>query len=255
MINNRNQSPIAGRSAPSIKVGYWFGEGDLEGVNEFRRDLCTSYPTVEVAVKGEQGGLGGGLYTLFVEVATAITLPHFVQLLLDGVAFDLIKLGVHTFVLRPLLEAQKKLRARNPRRDAGEIARLVVLFNDAIVTVDADSRVEQNISQSIGELLRLLASHYAHLFLSSGEAPASIYVPVIEDTSTNRVARFRAVLEVDEDMRISKTVFFEYWGVTYTSGSVRVYDVTRSLLLDEQYIARQEYWQLMEKRWQQDRGL
>ena len=158
---------------PSINVGYWFAEGDLEGVNDFRRELSLRYPTVEITVKGEQGELGGGLYTLFVEVATAITLPHFVQLLLDGVAFDLIKLGFHTSVLRPLLEAQKKLRARNPNQDAGEIARLVLLlFNDAIVTVDADSRVEQSISQSIGELLRLLASHYTYLFLSSGRWPA-----------------------------------------------------------------------------------
>ena len=246
-----DQSPTTRHSVPSINVGYWFGESDLEGVNDFREELSLGYPTVEVTVKGEQGDLGGGLYTLFVEVATAITLPHFVQLLLDGVAFDLIKLGVHTFVLRPLLEAQKKLRARNPNREAGEVARLVLLFNDAIVTVDGDSRVEQSISQSLGELLKLLASHYAHLFLSSGEAPVAIYVPVIEDTATNRIARFRAVLEVDEDMYISKTVFFEYWGLTYTSGAVRVYDVARSLLLDEQYVARQEYWRLMEKSWRQ----
>jgi len=76
---------------PSVKVNYWFGEGDLEGIEEFHSELSESYSTTEV--KGRQGGLGGGLYTLFIEIASSITLPHFVQLIIDGIAFDAIKLG------------------------------------------------------------------------------------------------------------------------------------------------------------------
>ena len=236
---------------PSIDIHYWFGERTFDGVDDFRKELSLAYPDVDVAVKGEQGELGGGLYTLYVELVAALTLKHFLQLILDGVAFDLIKLGADRFMLRPLIEAQRKLRARNTYYTTGEIARLVLVFNETVVTIDADSRVEQSIAASVRELLTLLAAHYSRLVLTSGEPPASVYIPVIEDTTADRVARFRAVLEVDEAMPISKTVFYEYWGVTYGNGAVRVYDVVRCLLLDEQFVDRQECWRLMATRWRQ----
>jgi hypothetical protein len=238
---------------PSIEVHYWVGEGELPGVEEFRHELATSYTSAKVM--GEQGGLGGGLYTLFVDVITSVTLAGVVKLILDGVAFDLIKLGARNFVLRPLLAAQRKLRNKNPRGNDGDIARLTLLFNDSIVVIDADSRVDQNIADSIGELLRLVACHHTHLALATGESPIEIYVPVIEDKGENPVARFRAVLDVDEEMRISKSVFFEYWGLTYRSGELRVYDVGRQLLIDEPYIKREVYWERMEDRWRQERRL
>src|SRR5450759_1929314 len=218
MNDDQNLVTAHGTQTPSVKVHYWFGEGDLEGVDEFRSELSEICSTAKV--KGEQAGLGGGLYTLFIEIASSIALPNFLQLIVDGIAFDLIKLGAHNLMLRPLLAAQKKLRARNRGEDA-DIAQLNLLFNDSVVTIDADSRVNQKIADSVGELLTLIASHYKHLALATGERPIHIYIPVIEHTGQNRVSRFRAVLEVDEDMRISNKVFFEYWGLKYSTGAIR----------------------------------
>lgn len=236
-----------GTPVPSVKVHYWFGEGDLEGVEEFCSELSASYPITEV--KGGQGDLGGGLYTLFIEIASSIALPNFLQLIVDGIAFDLIKMGAHNLVLRPLLAAQKELRNRNHRGDDADIAELKLLFNDSVVTIDAASRVNQKIADSVGDLLTSLAQHYEHLALSTGERPIHIYIPVIEDTGENPVSRFRAVLEVDEEMRISNKVFFEYWGLKYSTGAVRVYDVVKKLLIDETFISREFYWDRMQTRW------
>lgn len=247
MNDNQKITKSLCSSTPSVKVHYWFGEGYLEGADEFHRELLASYASAEL--EGEQGDLGGGLYTLAIEITASISLLYFVKLIVDGIAFDLIKLGAHNFILRPLLAAQKKLRIRNHHGENADIAQLKLLFIDSVVTIDADSRVNQKIADSIGELLTLLAHHYEHLALSSGEKPIHIYIPVIEDSGQNRVSRFRAVLEVDEDMQISNKVFFEYWGLKYSTGVLRVYDVARKLLIDEAFVSREFYWAQMQTRW------
>jgi hypothetical protein len=227
---------------PGVAVSYWLGELELNGAEDFRSDLEAAY--AEVSVESARGGLGGGLYTLFVEICAAVTLPYVVQLILNGIAFDLIKLGTEKLILRPLLTAQRKLKERNrSNRDAGEFAYLRIMFSDSNVIVDADSRVNQSISESIGKVLLLIAQNYEHLSLADGRTPVEIYIPVIEDTGPERRSRFRAVLEVDEDMPVGDTVFFEYWGLSYSNGERRVYDVQRRLLLDELFLYRHEYWQ------------
>jgi len=227
---------------PGVTVSYWLGELPLNGAEDFRGDLEAAY--AEVSVESARGGLGGGLYTLFVEIGAVVTLAHVVQLILDGIAFDLIKLGTEKLILRPLLTAQRKLKGRNRSdRDAGEFAYLRIRFSDSNVIVDADSRVNQSISESLGKVLLLIAQNYEHLSLADGRTPVEIYTPVIEDTGPERRSRFRAVLEVDEDMPVSDAVFFEYWGLSYSNGERRVYDVQRRLLLDELFLYRREYWQ------------
>jgi len=129
------------------------------------------------------------------------------------VSLSMLSSWAHTTSCGPLLAAQKKLRTRNHRGEAADIAQLQLLFKDSVVTIDAASRANQKIADSVGEVLALLAHHYEHFALATGERPIHIYIPVIEDTGENPVSRFRAVLEVDEDMRISNKVFFEYWGL------------------------------------------
>ena len=139
--------------------------------------------------------------------------------------------------------AQRKLKERNRKHhEAGDLALIRIIFSDSIVTVDADSRVYQSIAESIGEVIRLLAQRYERLSLSSGQRPVEVYIPVIEDTGENRRSRFRAVLEVDENMHVSDCVFFEFWGLSYSDGSRRVFDVKRRMLIDEHFLYRSEYW-------------
>lgn len=237
-------------SAGPVKVTYWLGELPFDGADDFERDLQQAYS--EVTVKGEPGGLGGGLYTLFVEITSSITLANLVRLVLDGVAFDLIKLGARNLVLRPLLAAQRKLKERNRKHhEAGDLALIRIIFSDSIITVDANSRVYQSIADSIGEVIRLLAHSYERLSLSGRHSPIEVYIPVIEDTGEDRRSRFRAVLEVDENMHVSDRVFFEFWGLSYSDGLRRVFDVRRQMLLDENFLYRSEYWDRMSELWKQ----
>src|ERR1700688_2801922 len=93
----------------AVRIDYWAAQKgarelhDLEGIDEFREQLEANYVAV---VRGRPGDRGG-LYNLSIEIVSTLALQHVVRLLLDGIAFDLIKEGAKTFVLRPLLAAYK----------------------------------------------------------------------------------------------------------------------------------------------------
>src|SRR6185312_9994098 len=105
----------------------------------------------------------------------------------------------------------------------------------------------------IERILRSLAECYAAMRLASGEWPFSIYVPVIEDTDDRRLARFRAVLDVDETMRPKSSDYLKYWGLWYDfDRHFRVFDVQQRLLLDESYMTRDRHWKAWHERWQRE---
>jgi len=234
----------------AISINYWAAQkgsldlDDLTGINDFRDELEAEYVTI---VRGRPGALGG-LYHLTAEVVSTLTLSHVLQLLLDGVAFDLIKSGTKAFVLRPLLTAYNKLRERNKSHD-GDIDELRLIFQDSLVTIYCVA--PDSIASSLEQILRTLASNYEHLLLRSGERPFEVHIPVFEDPSKERPSRFRVLLDVDETIpSFGVSDYFRLWGLWYDfSGKHRVYDVSRQLLIDEEFLSRQRYWAIWEERW------
>jgi hypothetical protein len=219
---------------------------DLEGVGEFREQLAGEYASI---VRGRPGALGG-LYNLSVEIVSTLALSHMVRLLLDGVAFDLIKEGTKAFVLRPFLSAYRKLRERNankPRR--GDIDELRLIFQDSVVVVDYLG--DDSIASSLEKILQALAKNYQHLVLGSGEPPFEIYIPIFEDPTADPPSRFRELLHYDETIpSVSMSDYFVYWGLWYDfSHKHRVYDVQRELLIDEGFLTKKQYWAIWEERW------
>jgi hypothetical protein len=241
----------------AIKVDYWAAGNtnltlyDLEGIGEFREELAGEYTSI---VRGRPGALGG-LYNLSVEIVSTLALSHIVRLLLDGVAFDLIKEGTKTFVLRPFLSAYRKLRERNgdkPHR--GDIDELRLIFQDSVVIVDCLG--DGSIASSLEKILQTLARNYQHLVLSSGEPPFEIYIPIFEDPAVDRPSRFRVLVHWDETIpSVSVSDYFVYWGLWYDfSHKHRIYDVPRELLIDEGFLTQRQYWAILDERWKAARA-
>jgi hypothetical protein len=67
----------------AIRVDWWYGERVLEGEEELRAELADNY-AVSI-VRTRRGGLGGGLYQLFVEFLSQLTLQEVARVLLEGV--------------------------------------------------------------------------------------------------------------------------------------------------------------------------
>lgn len=239
----------------AIKVDYWAAQDgdfklhDLGGIGEFREELAGQYAAI---VRGRPGALGG-LYHLSVEIVSTLALSHVVRLLLDGIAFDLIKEGTKTFVLRPFLAAYGKLKERN-KGDYGDIDELRLIFQDSVVIVDYLG--DDSIASSLEKILHTLSKNYQHLVLSSGESPFEIYIPIFEDPAVDRPSRFRELLHYDETIpSVSVSDYFVYWGVWYDfSHKHRVYDVQRELLIDEGFLTKKQYWAIWEKRWEAARA-
>ena len=94
----------------AINVNWWFGEKTLKGEPEFKVELAERY-AVSV-VRGRRGPLGGGLYQLFVEFLSQLTLSEIARVILEGAAFDLIKSGTKAFFIQPFLEAYQRFKNR-----------------------------------------------------------------------------------------------------------------------------------------------
>jgi hypothetical protein len=79
------------------------------GIAEFKEELSQCYVS---SVYGRRGDLGGGLYEFAIEFLANISIQDVLQLIAGGVAFDLLKSGTKTFVLRPLIAAYEKLKIK-----------------------------------------------------------------------------------------------------------------------------------------------
>ncbi len=234
----------------AINIDYWaVQEGknnliQLAGLAEFEEEISQSYVS---RVHGRPGDLGGGLYEFTIQVITNISFHDVVKLIADGIAFDLIKSGAKSFVLRPFLAAYEKLKARNTDHNL-DIQEIRFMFNDAEVVISKIS--DNSIYDSLGEIFQVLAQNFGHLRNGDGEYPYSIQIPVFEDPE-KRLCRFRVLLDVDETIsKVTKADYFGYWGIYYDfERKSRVFDVKRTLLIDSDFLSIDRYWQ----EWERDR--
>ncbi len=232
----------------AINIDYWaVQEGksnlwQLAGIVEFQNELSQEYVS---RVHGRPGDLGGGLYEFAIQVIANISIQDVVKLIADGIAFDLLKSGTKSFVLRPFLTAYEKLKARNTEREV-DINEIRFIFNDAEVVV---SKICNNsIHVSLGAIFQVLAQDFDCLRSGNGEYPYTIQVPVFEDPE-KKLCRFRVLLDVDETIEgVSCANYLEYWGIYYDfERTLRIFDVKRKLLIDSDFLTIDRYWQEWER--------
>ena len=218
----------------AIVVKYWVSTDhlpfdDLRGIEGFRDELASAYVSV---VSGRAVGAGGVTH-LFVELTSTFSLTHLAQLILDGAAFDLIKNGGEAFVLRPFLAAYKRLQERN-KDSFVDIGELKIQFRDSLLVVHEIST--NTLASQLESILTTLAHSYDRFLLKQGVAPYTIEVPVFEDPEEDRPCRFRVIGEIDETIRSrGPEDYIGFWGLEYDHAGLRVFDVQRQLLLDEQF--------------------
>ena len=152
-------------------------------------------------------------------------------------------------VLRPFLAAYKKLRERNRERFL-DISELQIEFQDCVVIIHETS--SDTIVNHLEEILLSIARNYDHLMLGeSREPPFEIHVPVVEDPDEDRPCRFRLKGDIDETIRSKGPAdYFAFWGLVYNRAyTVKVYDVSRKLLLEEGFNTLEQHWAELRRRW------
>jgi hypothetical protein len=226
----------------SVKITYWAeqtGENkllDLNGVDAFRQELEQEYAS---AVHARPGDLGGLLH-MAVEFVSSISMADVAKFLASGMAYDLIKEGTKSLVLRPFIGAYQRLKDRN-RGNNLDIDVLRLVLRDSVIVIYRLS--DGSICQHLETILTTAAVEYKHLVLRSGETPFEIHVPVFEDPSHDRLSRFRVLLNVDEVIKPRPDVdYVRLWGLLYDfSQTTRVYDVRQHLLIDQGFLTQEWY--------------
>jgi hypothetical protein len=228
-------------SGNAIVVRYWVSTDhrpfpDLEGVDDFRRELSDAYVSI---VHGRPAGAGGFTH-LHVELLSTFSLDHLVQLLLDGIAFDLVKHGAEAFVLRPFIEAYKRLRDRN-KKTFVDIGDLKIEFQDSRVILHEIS--SDTLLSQLESIFLALAHSYRHLILENGDSPFEIHIPIFEDPAEDRPSRFRVIGDIDETIRPSGPQdYLGFWGLMYDVCGRKVFDVKRKLTINEHWNTLEQYW-------------
>jgi hypothetical protein len=174
-------------------------------------------------------------------------LSHFVQLILDGVAFDLVKHGTKAFVLRPFIAAYTKLLERNDNHHI-DMTELRIEFQDSSIIIH--SIFITNFIDHLNDILITLAENYKSLSINCHEYPDRIHIPVFEDQDKDRPYRFRVIGYFDETISAKGPQdFFGFWGLEYDkANTVRVYDVKRQLLIDDNFGTLEQYYRACELR-------
>jgi hypothetical protein len=231
----------------AIVVKYWVSTDhlpfdDLGGIDEFRDELASAY----VSVVSGRAGAAGGITHLLIELTSTFSLSHLTQLILDGVAFDLIKSGAEALVLRPFVAAYRRLQQRN-KDSFVDIGELKIQFRDSLLILHEIS--SNTLVSQLENILQALAHSYNNFLLENGEFPYTIEIPVFEDPDEDRPSRFRVIGNIDETIRSQGPEdYVGFWGLEYDHAGLRVFDVQRQLLLDEQFNTLDRYWQEIARR-------
>ncbi|MFC1730724.1 hypothetical protein ACFL6I_10365 [candidate division KSB1 bacterium] len=240
----------------AIRIDYWtYPDGsptgeEPEGIEEFRNDLQDNYVSL---VRGQSSACGGGLYELVVQVASSISLRDFANIILGGIAYDLVKSGTHSFVLRPLIAAFMNLKSRNKKQNI-EVDELKFSFQDADIIVKKVAT--KPLFDELERVFKAVAESYEFLKGRNGELPYEIHIPVFEDPDP-RFCRYRSLLDVDETIEeVSADSYLHLWGVRYNlEGQIRVFDVQRQILIDDRYMTQEEYLEAWKLEWAKENAI
>jgi hypothetical protein len=241
---------------PSVAIEYWavpVTEGtydELAGIDAFRAELSGSYPS---AIRGRRSdACGGGMYSLLVEFVSGMSLRSLADIVLSGIAYDLIKSGAESIVLRPFCAAYRKLRDRN-REKRLDIGELRIRLADAEIIIYR--LYDDSVMECLDSVLRGVAANVgAETLRHAGSGPSEVHVPVLRDGAEDRLCKFRVMLDVDETIVPSANTYEQYWGVIYDAYcKTMVYDVQGRLLIDEEFWSQGRYDQECERRWREGR--
>lgn len=230
--------------AAAITINYWVGETNLDGVPEFRAELEGRYAVS--LVRPRAGGLGGGLYQLWVEFVSQLTLAEAVRVLLEGAAYDLIKSGTNAFFIRPFLDAYKRFRQRNENTRLG-IDHIRFVFQDFSINIERLPRTD--VLAELERILRTVAEHFETLMKAAKKTSRDhlfeVHIPVFEDYTSERVSRFRTLLTTDETLDVAAITtadYLRFWGLEYGISESEVYDVNNKTVIHEPFLTEQQYW-------------
>lgn len=207
---------------------------DFQGIEEFRDELSKEYIA---NVKGTPVGRGGLAYELLINTILNISLEDFINMILGGLAYDVVKHGAKSFALKPFFKALEKLNKQNHNGIA--IRELHLIFEDSEIIIKSID--ERGIYHIVPRVFENIVKVYSEMKNSqTGRYPSKIHIPVIYDakqTAEGEKVGYRQPIIMDEYLTdLSDENYFQYWGLFYEYiDQPIVYDVINKTLTKNSY--------------------
>lgn len=210
---------------------------DFHGVEELKEELSQNYVS---RIKGTPVGRGGGVYEFVVDLLMNISLEGFTKFILEGLAFDFIKSGTKSLVLKPFMKAFEDFNTKNGGRVA--IREFKFQFDDSDVVIRSVN--DQGVYSVAPLVFEKLAHIYSNLLEpNSKKYPNRICIPVVKDRimAKTETTQFRELLTDEEEYlynKLSSDQYFEFWGLNFEFNHAQpdmVYDVQKNQLTSDEF--------------------
>lgn len=205
---------------------------DFEGVEELKLELSKHYVS---KVKGTPVGRGGGVYEFFIDLLMNISLEDFLKFISQGLAFDAIKSGTKSLVLKPFMRAFEDFNKKNG--DSVAIREFKFQFEDSEVVIRAID--DRGVYSTAPEVFLQLSKIYNQLRDNvSNKFPNRICIPVVwdEKIADSESSKYRELL-IDEEEYLNNQMdpkqYFEFWGLSFEfnhSQSQIVFDLENKMM-------------------------
>ncbi|MEY3500005.1 MAG: hypothetical protein RL308_1674 [Bacteroidota bacterium] len=212
---------------------------DFEGVQELKTELSKHYVS---RIKGTPVGRGGGVYEFVVDIMMNISLGGFTKFILENVAFDLIKSGTKSLVLKPFMKAFEDFNSKNGGKVA--IREFKFQFEDSEVVIRSVNN--QGVYSVAPLVFEKLAKVYSNLLEpNSNKHPNRICIPVVYDRIMEKTetTRYRELLNDEEEYlfnKLSLNQYFEFWGLNFEFNHAQpdiVFDVQNNQLTSDEFFS------------------
>ncbi len=190
---------------------------------DLREELQSTLPDHYTSVIRPRGGTAaGGIYDAGVEIIFNLELKDFVMIAVEGLAWDLIKMGTRNFMLRPLVKAFEVLEGES--NQAIDFGSMILRFQDTDLYLYG---MEDMFTVVIPKVIPHLIKNYDSICGADGP-PESIVVPLRYEEGAGRFidGGFGDSHDIEE--------YTKYWGISYDIFDTerRIYDVEQSSYLD-----------------------
>jgi hypothetical protein len=212
---------------------------DFEGVEELKQELSKHYVS---RIKGTPVGRGGGVYEFVVDLIMNISLEGFTKFILEGLAFDFIKSGTKSLVLKPFMKAFEDFNSKNGGQVG--IREFKFQFDDSEVVIRSINN--QGVYSVAPLIFEKIAQVYSYLLEpNSKKYPNRICIPVVHDRimAKTESTHFRELLNDDEEylyQTLSTSQYFEFWGLNYEFNHSQpdiVFDVQNNQLTSDDFFS------------------
>jgi hypothetical protein len=203
----------------TVKLSYkasglqWIDSDDLTNLH---KELKENYIS-NISPNG--GPQAGGVVDTIVELIFDISFIDFLNILKEGLIFDVVFRREKSYILKPLFNSFAKVEANNECWDYTEVR---FLFNGTEMIVYGTS---QMFTSKLGAVLNLLSKHYNNL-----DIPTQILIPMIREVDVSGNELF---MNHGEGRDYYLDEYSKFWGISYDFGNVKkIYDLENSKIID-----------------------